>query len=81
MELLKGKDIASILNLSTETVLKLARENHLPHFRLGKGSVRFKQEEVEAWIENARRGEQPKSRETIDPRQMEFPFVQEASPV
>ena len=54
MQLVKAKDVASNLNLSPETILKLARQERLPHYRIGKGSVRFRIEEVEAWLVQSR---------------------------
>ena len=81
MQLLKAKDLGFILNLSSETILKLARENRVPHYRVGNGSVRFKQEDVETLLENARRDVDLKSPAQIDPRQMELPFIQDSSPV
>jgi excisionase family DNA binding protein len=81
MQLLKAKDVAFILNLSSETILKMARENRVPHYHVGNGSVRFKQEDVETLLENARRDVDLKSPAPIDPRQMELPFNQDSSPV
>lgn len=39
-QFLKPIEVAEIFNISVITIYKLARENKIPHFRIG-GSIRF----------------------------------------
>ena len=61
MQLLTAREVAESFRVSAETVLKLAREDRIPHFRLG-ASVRFRPEDVDAWLQARHRTvEQPVS--------------------
>lgn len=49
-EILTLKDVANYLKLAEKTAYRLASEGKLPGFKVG-GSWRFKQEDVQYWIE------------------------------
>jgi excisionase family DNA binding protein len=49
--LIEAKDVAEILNVKLTTVYTWSLEGYLPAFKLGK-LVRFKRDEVLAWIED-----------------------------
>ena len=50
-EILTLKEVAEYLKLAEKTAYRLAGEGKLPGFKVG-GSWRFKQQDVEAWIED-----------------------------
>jgi excisionase family DNA binding protein len=57
--LLGTRDVAELLDLSCETVLRWHRSGKLPGGRrLGSNVLRFRESEIEAWLERTRR-EQP----------------------
>ncbi|MAU41071.1 MAG: DNA-binding protein [Kordiimonas sp.] len=49
-QILTLKEVAAYLKLAEKTAYKLAAAGKLPGFKVG-GSWRFKQEDVENWIE------------------------------
>ena len=49
--MVKAKDIASLANVSLQTVLKWARENRIPHHRISARCLRFSIEEVNHWLQ------------------------------
>ena len=49
-EILTLKEVASYLKLAEKTAYRLASDGKLPGFKVG-GSWRFKNEDVERWIE------------------------------
>lgn len=49
-EILTLKEVAEYLKLAEKTAYRLAAEGKLPGFKVG-GSWRFKQEDVQKWIE------------------------------
>ena len=49
-EILTLKEVAEYLKLAEKTAYRLASEGKLPCFKVG-GSWRFKQEDVQKWIE------------------------------
>ena len=49
--LLKTRDVAELLGLTDETILSYASKGILPGFRLPHGALRFRQEDVERWLE------------------------------
>ncbi len=53
-EILTIDEVAIYLKLAKKTAYRLAAEGRLPGFKVG-GSRRFKQDDVERWIENAKR--------------------------
>ena len=50
-EILTLKDVAKYLKLAEKTAYKLAADGKLPGFKVG-GSWRFKQSDIESWIED-----------------------------
>ncbi len=53
-QILTLKEVAAYLKLAEKTAYKLAAEGKLPGFKVG-GSWRFKQEDVENWIEEQKK--------------------------
>jgi excisionase family DNA binding protein len=49
--LLTTRQVADLLGLSPETVLRRYRRGELPGFRLGSNVLRFRESELEAWVE------------------------------
>ena len=49
--LLTTREMADMLGVSTETVLRWTRRHELPAIRLPGGAIRFREAEVEAWLE------------------------------
>lgn len=54
-QILTLKEIAAYLKLAEKTAYKLAADGKLPGFKVG-GSWRFKQEDIERWIEEKKKG-------------------------
>lgn len=52
--LLTTREVAGLLGLSAETVLRRFRRGELPGFRLASNCLRFRESEIEAWLERAR---------------------------
>lgn len=48
-----------MLGLSTQVVLKMARENKLPHFRYGPRTLRFKADDIHKYQANAKKDQLP----------------------
>ena len=57
--LLTTRDVAEMLGLSPETVLRRWRNRELPGFRLATNVLRFRESEIEAWLEARRAGAPP----------------------
>ncbi len=49
--LLTARAVADMLDVSTETVLRWTRRGELPAIRLPGGAIRFRQDEIDGWIE------------------------------
>ena len=49
--LLTAREVAEDLALSSETVLSWARSGKLPAFRLPSGQLRFREADLDAWLE------------------------------
>jgi excisionase family DNA binding protein len=49
--LLTAQAIADMLDVSTETVLRWTRRGDLPAFRLPGGAVRYREDDLEKWLE------------------------------
>jgi excisionase family DNA binding protein len=49
--LLTARVVAEMLDVSTETVLRWARRGELPGIRLPGGAIRFREDEIEDWLE------------------------------
>ena len=50
-QILTLKEVATYLKLAEKTAYKLAADGKLPGFKVG-GSWRFRQSDIESWIEN-----------------------------
>lgn len=50
MELLKTSDVAKLLSVSDEQVRLLVHRHGLPCYKLSPRILRFKEEEIVAWI-------------------------------
>jgi excisionase family DNA binding protein len=48
--LLRARDVADELGLTTETILAWVRNGQLPAFRLPNGAIRFNQDDLDAWL-------------------------------
>jgi excisionase family DNA binding protein len=48
--LLRARDVADELGLTTETILAWVRKGDLPAFRLPNGAIRFNQDDLDAWL-------------------------------
>ena len=52
--LLTAREVALVLGVSAETVLRYCRCGKLPGFRLPSGQLRIREEELDEWLERAR---------------------------
>ena len=52
--LLTTREVATFLGLSPETVLRRWRAGELPGYRLASNVLRFRESEIEAWLEGTR---------------------------
>jgi excisionase family DNA binding protein len=50
-QLLTARQVADLLGVSTETILRWTRRGDLPAVRLPGGAIRFREAELEAWLE------------------------------
>ncbi len=57
--LLTTREVAEMLGLSSEAVLRRWRAGELPGFRLSTKVLRFRESEVLAWLEAHRQGNVP----------------------
>lgn len=57
--LLTTRQVAEMLGLSSEAVLRRWRAGELPGFRLSTKVLRFRESEVLAWLESRRQGHPP----------------------
>ena len=48
--LLTAREVAELVGVSAETVLRWTRAGRLPALRLPSGAIRFRQEELDAWM-------------------------------
>jgi excisionase family DNA binding protein len=48
--LLTAREVADLLDVSTETVLRWTRNGRLPGFRLPSGQLRYSAETLDAWL-------------------------------
>jgi excisionase family DNA binding protein len=70
-ELLTARVVARRLGLTTETVLAWVRAGKLPAFRLPGGAIRFREADLEAWLEE---------RATSETRELSTPTQDAARP-
>lgn len=55
MRLLNAKEVAEILQVSTQRVYELTRQGILPSIRIGARQIRFEEQRLLRWIENGGR--------------------------
>ncbi|UGS34246.1 helix-turn-helix domain-containing protein [Capillimicrobium parvum] len=48
--LLTARELAGLLGVSAETVLRWTRRGELPAFRLPGGALRFREDAVDEWL-------------------------------
>jgi excisionase family DNA binding protein len=48
--LLTAREVADLLGVSTETVLRYVRRGDLPAIRLPGGAIRFRADDLDAWV-------------------------------
>ncbi len=48
--LLTARHVAEVVGVSPETILRWVRRGDLPAIRLPGGAVRFRPDEIEAWL-------------------------------
>ena len=48
--LLTARQVAELLGVSTESVLRWTRSGKLPAIRLPGGAIRFRDDELDAWL-------------------------------
>jgi excisionase family DNA binding protein len=48
--LLTARAVAELLDVSTETVLRWTRRGELPAVKLPGGAIRFRENDLEAWL-------------------------------
>ncbi|MGH3006526.1 MAG: helix-turn-helix transcriptional regulator [Gaiellaceae bacterium] len=49
--LLTARELAERLGVSSETVLRWTRDGEVPAIRLPRGSIRYRPDAIEAWLE------------------------------
>jgi excisionase family DNA binding protein len=52
--LLTAREVAAFLGVSPETVLRRWRAGELPGYRLASNVLRFRESEIEVWLEGTR---------------------------
>lgn len=50
--LITARQLAETLGVSTETVLRWTRRRELPAIRLPGGAIRYRANEIEAWLDS-----------------------------
>lgn len=50
-QLLTARDVAELLGATPATVLRWTRNGELPAFRLPSGAIRYREVELDAWLE------------------------------
>jgi excisionase family DNA binding protein len=54
--LLTAREVAGMLAVSPETVLRWARAGKVPSVRLPSGAIRFVPDQIDVWLERSSRG-------------------------
>ncbi len=52
--LLRVRDVAELLDVSSETVLRRIRAGQLPAIRIATNALRVREDELDAWLEQHR---------------------------
>jgi excisionase family DNA binding protein len=58
--LLTARQLAEQLGVSTETVLRWTRRGELPAFKLPGGAIRYRELDLDAWLEARATGDVPR---------------------
>ncbi len=66
--LLTTREVAEMLGLSSEAILRRWRAGELPGFRLSTKVLRFRESEVLEWLDGRRVGPDPRRRPELDSR-------------
>ena len=66
--LLTARDVAELLGVSAETVLRYVRRGELPAIRLPGGAIRFQPDDLDAWLAGRAVGSPPATLEGIRAR-------------
>jgi excisionase family DNA binding protein len=69
--LLRARDVAERLDVSTETVLRWHRSGKLPGYRLATNVLRFREGDLARWLGEAR--EAPSVEEEVGPVHVQAP--------
>jgi excisionase family DNA binding protein len=49
-QLLTAREVAQVIGVSTETILRWTRRGDLPAIRLPGGAIRFREDDLEQWL-------------------------------
>ncbi len=80
--LLRAHEVAELLGISPETVLRWTRRGELPAIRLPGGAVRYRPDEFRAWLESRSAvGNGPDARGEVSPTPSALPARGVVSPV
>jgi excisionase family DNA binding protein len=63
--LLTTREVADTLGVSPETVLRYVRRGELPAVRLPGGALRFREAELDAWLEQRATSQEVASRNAV----------------
>jgi excisionase family DNA binding protein len=73
--LLNSKAVCELLGIKPPTLSMMVHSNRIPYVLLGSGkkklTVRFKEEELEAWIDRRSRGPAPKAKITTNGKEIQ----------
>lgn len=50
MNLLSVAEVAEFLNVSCSLVYRLANDGQIPYYRIGRGALRFRMEDIDAYL-------------------------------
>lgn len=71
--LLTARVVADMLDVSTETILRWTRRGELPAIKLPGGAIRFRRDELEAWLEDRATPQRGVLTTTPDAARQEYP--------
>jgi excisionase family DNA binding protein len=57
--LLTAKEAAAYLRVHVNTVKRLVKAGELRHYRLGRGDLRFRREDIDDWLSTKRKEANP----------------------
>jgi excisionase family DNA binding protein len=56
IEVYSIQELQEKLHVSKATILNMVKENRIPHFFMGKKTLRFRKESIIQWIDNLEKG-------------------------